>query len=140
MVKPSVLIRRRGDRSRVSIAFTKPSKALQSAKDECDINKLMLRYQRTGLINHVNRYEGSYGDFTGSPSDYQSALNQVMAARAMFDSLPSGIRSRFGNNPAAFIDFVSDDANRAEMASMGLLRPVETPPAPPPSPLEGGGA
>jgi len=38
----------------------------------------------------------------------------------MFNDLPSSIRSRFGNDPAAFLDFVQDENNADEMVKLGL--------------------
>lgn len=92
----------------------------QSMKDECDINLIMARYQSTGLIEHVNQFEGNYGDFMDA-TDYHSAMNEVLAANDAFASLPSSIRERFSNDPAQFLDFVHDDKNRDEMIKMGLI-------------------
>jgi phage internal scaffolding protein len=39
----------------------------------------------------------------------------------MFNDLPSSIRSRFGNDPAAFLDFVNDEGNADEMIKLGLI-------------------
>lgn len=94
----------------------------QSMRDECDINLIMAKYQSTGLIEHVNQFEGNYGDFLHAV-DYQSAINVVMAANDAFASLPSSIRDRFSNDPAQFLDFVHDDNNREEMIKLGLIVP-----------------
>lgn len=87
---------------------------------DCDINNIMARYERDGLIPHVNQYQGQYGDFA-EVYDYQTALNVVMNAEECFMSLPAQIRKRFDNDPGAFLDFVSDPLNRSEMVSMGLI-------------------
>jgi phage internal scaffolding protein len=84
----------------------------------------MERFEKTGVLEHRNRFEGSYGDFTNTPQDYHDAVNQVLAADEMFQSLPARVRKRFGNDPAEFVDFVSDPANVDEMRSLGLLKPV----------------
>lgn len=123
----------RYDRNRSFILFSKPSRVKQSFKDECDINKILARWQKTGVLDHVNRYQGDYADVTPIP-DYREALNSVMAAQAAFNSLPSKIRERFGNDPAQFLDFVHDEGNLNEMRSLGLLKPVEPDISAPPSP------
>lgn len=87
---------------------------------DCDINNIMARYERDGLIPHVNQYEGQYGDFTGVV-DYQSALHIVQDAEACFMSLPAQVRKKFDNDPGAFLDFVTNPDNRDEMVSMGLM-------------------
>lgn len=92
----------------------------QSEAAACDINNIMGQYERTGLIPHVSQYQGQYGDL-GDSLSYHESMNAVIAAQTAFESLPASIRSRFGNDPAAFLDFVNDDANREEMGRMGLL-------------------
>lgn len=115
-------------RPRVGLEFTKPSLTKQSFVREADINVIMARYEKDGLIAHVNRVQGSYGDFT-DPPEYQEALNKVIAAQDMFMSLPARIRARFGNDPGEFLAFVQDEKNVPEMVKMGLA--VERVPAEP---------
>lgn len=92
----------------------------QSEAAACDINNIMSQYERTGLIPHVAQYQGQYADL-GDSLSYHDSMNAVIAAQNAFDSLPANIRARFGNDPAAFLDFVNDDSNREEMGRMGLL-------------------
>ena len=89
---------------------------------ECDINNIMSRYERDGILPHVNQYQGQYGDFTGVV-DYQTALHLVQDAEDCFMSLPANIRKRFDNDPGQFFDFVSKPANVDEMISLGLAKP-----------------
>lgn len=100
-----------------------PSLTHQSMSDACDINNIMKRYEKTGLLEHVAQYDGNYGDFTGA-KDYLDSLLQVQEAQLMFASLPADIRSKFDNEPAKFLEFVEDPLNRSEMARMGLLNEV----------------
>ena len=92
-------------------------------KDECDINKIMDRYFRTGCLSDpLNQMKpGTYGDFS-EMGDYMENMNKIVQAREMFDALPSRVRERFGNNPGAMIDFVMDPNNREEAKKLGLLR------------------
>ena len=92
----------------------------QEMKAECDINNIMKKYERTGLIDHVARHDGQYGEY--AVNDYHTAMNTVVAAREMFETVPSAIRARFGNDPGAFIDFVNDEANAEEMVKLGLRK------------------
>ena len=50
--------------------------------------------------------------------------------------LPADVRTRFNNDAGALVDFVSDDANRAEAEKLGLVLPKASEPNPAP---EGGG-
>lgn len=111
-----------------------PSKTRQEFKAECDINNILAGYNKTGLVTHVNKYQGQYADVTGN-IDYQLALNAVIAGTDAFDSLPSNIRKRFENDPKLFLDFVSDPDNRNEMIRLGLCKPgleVQVPASPEP--------
>ena len=95
-------------------------------QDECDINKIMDRYLRTGCLSDpLNQMKpGTYGDFT-EMGDYMENMNKIIQAREMFDALPSRVRERFGNNPGAMIDFVMDPANQDEAIKLGLLEVKE---------------
>lgn len=45
-----------------AIIFTDPSLTRGSFKDECDVNRIVANYRRTGLINHVGKRTPQYGD------------------------------------------------------------------------------
>lgn len=107
------------DRYRYPKYFDLPSMTKQSFREECDINNILKRYQKTGVIEHVKHYNGQYGDFTGI-NDYHSACNRVLAAEEAFSTLPSSLRSRFRNDPGEFLSFVNDPKNLDEMVSLGL--------------------
>ena len=110
-----------------------PSMTKQSFADECDINNIMRRYEKDGVLNHLNKYQGNFGDFTGAV-DYHEAMNIVAKADQMFMDLPASIRARFGNDPGAFVEFATDPKNLDEMVKMGLAKPnpkVDSPPVAP---------
>ena len=100
--------------------FTSPSRTKQSFRDECDINNILRKFNVTGQLP-AGSVQPQYGDFSGI-TDYQSALNAVMEAQDSFLALPAKIRSRFDNDPALFVEFASDEANKDEMKALGLLR------------------
>lgn len=101
------------------------SLAVQSSKDECDINTIVRRFGLTGQMP-TNVRPPTYGDFTGI-TDFRDALDAVMAAEEAFLKMPAHVRSRFENDPAQFVDFCSDDKNIEEMRRLGLA--VSTAPA-----------
>ncbi len=96
-------------------------------QDECDINKIMDRYMRTGCLSDPlsQMKPGTYGDFS-ELGDYMENMNKVIEAREMFDALPAKVRERFGNNPGAMIDFVMDPNNQEEAVKLGLLEVIST--------------
>jgi len=100
--------------------FTRPSRTKQSFRDECDINTILRQFNVTGQLP-AGSVQPQYGDFSGI-TDYQSALNAVMAAQDSFLQLPAKVRAKFDNDPALFVDWASNEANRDEMKALGLLR------------------
>lgn len=104
-------------------SFQKPSRTKQSFRDECDINKIMKRFKNVMGADYLSRYQGylngQYGDFS-NVTDYRSAIDQVSQARAVFEALPSKVRSRFENDPAQFLDFVHNPMNHDELVNLGL--------------------
>ena len=100
--------------------FTRASRTKQSFRDECDINNILRQFNVTGQLP-AGSVQPQYGDFSGI-TDYQSALNAVMAAQDSFLQLPAKVRAKFDNDPALFVDWASDEANKDEMKALGLLR------------------
>lgn len=101
---------------------------------DCDIHNILAEFKVTGQIKHLaaNTAAGVYADLSGLP-DFQTALNTVVAGEAAFASLPSKLRARFENDPAQFLDFMSNPDNQDEAIKLGLA--VDTrPPAPPQEP------
>lgn len=124
-INPDLNLRHYIPRFRVALEFPENSRfTKQEFKDECDINVILAQYQHTGEIPNLNERQGQYMDCTGM--DYALHMQKIVEANALFSELPSAIRDRFKNDPAAFLDFVHDPSNRDEMRSMGLLRPVPT--------------
>ena len=101
--------------------------AVQSYRDECDINQIMADVQRTGAAEWLATRPGTYEDVTGV--DFQSAMDTIVRATEAFEALPSGVRDRFANDPARFLDFVHDEKNIPEMIALGLAREGAVPPA-----------
>lgn len=119
-VKNPITYDRDENSARSRFVFERPSRTKQSFRDECDINNILKRFNVTGELP-VGSVQPQYGDFSGI-TDYQSALNAVMEAQDSFLALPAKVRSKFDNDPALFIDWASDEANKDEMKALGLLR------------------
>lgn len=109
-----------------------PSLAVQSQKDEADINVIVARFG----IDRIPLPEGGLAlppvddDFEVGAFDYQSAQNLIVAARESFQALPAKVRSEFENDPARFVKFCSDEKNLDRMRDMGLAVPKVIPAAP----------
>lgn len=109
-----------GNRTRVHTVNTKPTRTQQQFKDKVNINSIMAKYRRTGLLDHVRQQPGIYADLTQLP-DYQTAMQTVLDAQTTFNTLPSELRTRFANDPSNLINFLSDDKNYDEAVKLGLV-------------------
>lgn len=98
------------------------SLTVQSEKDNCDINKLISKYKRTGQLPPVLKTNGQYGDFS-RVGDFHSAMNSVVSAQNAFLSLPAKLRQRFANDPAQLLQFLSVKDNYDEAVKLGLAKP-----------------
>lgn len=99
----------------------KESKVQQNAKEECDINNIIAKYAKTGVLPEMIKNNPQYGDFSNA-ADYQTAMNTVITAKEQFNALPSVVRAKFENDPEKFLDFVHDPKNQAEIKKMGLTK------------------
>jgi phage internal scaffolding protein len=114
-----------GPKIKVQLNEFGPSRTKQEFAEECQINNIMAKFQKTGIIDHLNKYEGRYDEHSGH--DYNESMNIIAQANTMFEELPSSIRSEFENNPAKFLDFTNNPENADRMIEMGLARRVKRP-------------
>lgn len=112
-----------------------PSMTKQGFKDECDINIIVKRAEASGTMELLmeKARQGVYADLP-DPIDYQEAIHQSRAAQEAFMTLPAAVRSRFENDPAAWLAFMGDPANQQEIIDMGLA--VDKRPGPEPAPTK----
>lgn len=94
----------------------------QHCKDECDVNKILEKWLRTGSIEHVQKRAATYADVSQVPTDYATAFDVVSKADDSFMSLPAKVRKRFKNDPGAFLDWMSQDTDMDEKVALGLLK------------------
>lgn len=99
----------------------------QHMAEATDINNIMKKYEATGLLDHLNQYQGEYGDFTVMP-DFHTAMNKIKDAEEMFLTIPASIRDKFENDAGKFVEFASNPENLDELREMGLApqAPVES--------------
>ncbi len=112
------------DRFEVIVDCGTDGGAKQSFKDECDVNQILARYAKTGLLTPVTARSPAFVDVT-MVGDYRSAIENIRSAQELFMDLPSGIRTEFGNDPAEFLDFCIDPENEDRMRELGLLPALE---------------
>lgn len=95
----------------------------QSPSEAIDINVIMAKYDKSGLVPFVNA-EALYADVS-TFGDYRDAIERVKAADDMFNVLPLKVRQRFNFDPAAFVAFCMDEKNRPELIELGLVVPAK---------------
>lgn len=92
----------------------------QQYADECDVNNILKRHRDMNVNLDVGGTP-MFGDFANVPS-YHEAMNVVVEARTQFDALPSDVRTRFGNDPQLFFDFMQNNDNYEEAVKLGLCQ------------------
>lgn len=110
-----------GPKTKVTESYPAEGRTKQSFKNECDINQIMARYQKTGVLDFTAKHAPQYGDATGL--EFREGLDVLQRAREMFADLPAKLRAQFNNDPGEFLDFVHNPENVEEMRQMGLLMP-----------------
>lgn len=106
-----------------------PSMTDQSFGEECDINNLMARYQKTGLLPQHPGQEMRYLDLTDMPS-FQDAMDMMLRAEEAFMALPAVVRREFDNDPGKFVGFAEDPENLGKLREWGLAPPEKVPEPP----------
>jgi len=92
----------------------------QHFKEECEVINIIKKHDRNGIIEHVQRGQARYGDFS-EVADYREALDLVRDAQSEFMTIPSDIRKKFDNDPGKFYEFVSNPDNKEELVKMGFI-------------------
>jgi len=99
------------------------SRTQQQFKEEADVNFIVNRAKKTGLLTDPRRpgtREPKFGDFTLVPNFHQQQA-QIAQATQEFERLPALIRERFKNDVGTFMEFIGDPENVEEAVKLGLL-------------------
>lgn len=100
----------------------------QSHKTEVDINKIVRKHGNDIVASVANMQNWRFDDVTGN--DFQEVMNKMIHAKEQFEKIPSEIRDKFGNDAAAFMDFVYQPENHDQMVKWGLAEEGSKPPDP----------
>lgn len=92
----------------------------QAPAQETDVNYIVRQHSQTGLITHLAQGQPQFGDFS-DVTDYQDALNRVIAAQDSFDSMDATIRKRFNNDPAQLIAALNDPSQQEDLIKLGIV-------------------
>lgn len=122
--------RKKGDRVECESVPQGETLTQQQYADDCDVNRIMERYMKTGLMPQTVA-PLLEGDFSNLPS-YQEALHTIMDAEKMFMQIPAKTRLHFDNDPQKLMDYLKDEKNNEEAIKLGL-KVKKDEPAPDPS-------
>ncbi len=113
--------------------------ANQAYKEQSDINAIVEKAKRTGVLAHINNNAQFYADMTDF--DYEGAMNQIAQTNSAFYELSAELRSEFDNDPGKFRNTVAPMTAEEvaqkfpELAKPGKQFPNvmggKTPPVPP---------
>lgn len=95
----------------------------QAPKAETDINNILLRYKKTGLISHLAKGAPTYMDVS-EVGDYKTAMDHLRSTERFFQSLPAKVREYFGNDPVAFLDYASSVSSEDLKTELGEVAKV----------------
>lgn len=105
----------------VELVTGSTSKVQDSFRDMCNINRIVAKYHRTGVLDHVIN-PGRYQDVSRL-TDYKSAMDFIIESQEAFDSLPAKVRKYFQNDTAQFLEFVDNPENYEQGVQLGLFEP-----------------
>ena len=113
-------------RKAVPFVQSLPSLTQQTFKDECDIDRVLMRYREMGDYNPFNGSVGRpkptpiFADFT-QIGDLNHVMNRANAIRDYFDALPSSAREALGNSVENFVRIASDPKAVPLLTELGIL-------------------
>ena len=99
------------------------SRTKQSFKKKSNINNIIAKYNRTGILATTPGVTPTrapvFGDFTNAGT-YMDQMIKITKFNEEFMALPSTLRNKFQNNPALLIDFLANPDNAVEAMELGL--------------------
>lgn len=118
-----------------------PSKTDQQYKDEVDVNEIIRRYKKDGIVPHVKNINAQFADVSDIP-DLMQGMERIAHAKEEFLRVPASIRAKHKNNVVDFYNWLADPANKEEAVELGLMKKpqqADSPKAAPkPKAAEGG--
>lgn len=109
--------------------FSKDGRTRQEFADECDINILLARYEKSGVLTHYSQVEPVYMDLSEVP-DLQASLAAMREAERAFMTLPATVRREFDNDAVKFVEFAQNPENIDQMREWKLAPPKPEEPKP----------
>lgn len=116
-------------RKRVSLECGE-GRTKKSFAGECNINHIIGKYRRTGVLEHVREAIPKFADVP--MIDYHQAQNLLVEAQYTFDQLPADMRKECDNDPGKFLQKLHSEDGREFLERYQLAAPKAAPSAPAP--------
>ncbi len=94
-------------------------RAKQSMRDECDVNMIMAKFTKTGLISHLADGIPLFADVSEMGS-YREAIENVRGVERYFAGLPAEVRSRFDNDTVQFMEYLETGSTVEDLEALGM--------------------
>lgn len=107
----------------VGLTCCDKSRTRQEFLKESLTTTIIDRFTKTGILSATVNAErqARFGDFSEMPNDSLELATRIKDIESDFMSLPSSMRSKFGNSPLAFVNFITDPCNRSKAEEIGIL-------------------
>ena len=98
-----------------------PGKTDASQAPDCDINKIMANYAKTGVWP-ADKVGAAFLDVSEA-GDFHTAMNTITHAQELFLRLDASIRKEFDNDPGVLMEALQNPAERQRLEKFGVLTP-----------------
>lgn len=98
--------------------YKKPGKSIteQHHARACDINTIMAKYLKTGVIDHIAKWEPQFGDV--SDLDFQRSMETITRVESEFYELPAFARAHYDHDPAKYLAAVVTPEGLEELQNL----------------------
>lgn len=109
------------NRGRVAVQMVPrgETRTRQSEAGETDVNAIVARHRKTGVVSHLNAAPPMYGDFSLA-NDLKAALDLQHRAVEGFMTLPAAVRKAADHDPVRFLQMLSDPQLVNRLVEAGL--------------------
>lgn len=102
----------------------------QAHKDACDTSRIVRRYLKNGVVDHLNTARPLADGEVPLEMDFKTAMDVVARGNSVFAELPASLRAQFDHDAAAFVAFATNPENTDKLVEMGLAdAPIQAPTA-----------
>lgn len=105
------------------LRFELPSKTEQCHREDCDINTIINRYRKTGVLGDSASQvrDMVFGDFASMPDRLTSEI-AVAEAKENFMKLPIDVRKHFDHDMGKLLKALNDPSQIPTLQNLGIVR------------------